>query len=203
MTAGAPQAFAAPVALSGHGIRLEPLRPAHADALLAAAGDGRLWDLHYTGVPGPDPGSVADYVREALAGRDAGTMLPFAVRDAAGDVVGSTRFYDIDPAVPTLAIGYTWYAARAQRTRVNTACKRLLLGHAFDALRACAVYFHTSHLNLRSQAAIERLGAHRDGVLRHHRRHRDGSLRDTFVYSIVDREWPGVRDRLDARLAAG
>ena len=128
-------------------------------------------------------------------------MLPFAVRWN-GRIVGSTRFYDIDASVPNCAIGHTWYAASAQRTRVNTSCKRLLLEHAFDALGMQAVYFHTSHLNLRSQAAIERLGARRDGVLRHHKRHRDGSLRDTFAYSIIAHEWPAVRDRLEQWLAA-
>lgn len=118
-------------------------------------------------------------------------------------MVGSTRFYDIDLSVPTLAIGYTFHAASVWRSHVNTANKRLMLGHAFDALGAHSVYFHTSHRNLRSRAAIERLGATLDGVLRAHRRHKDGSLRDTWTYSITAPEWPAIRARLDARLAAG
>lgn len=197
-----PPVRVAPVTLSGHGVRLEPLAPHHAGALLEAAGDGALWQLHYTSVPGPDRASVEAYVRDALAGQRAGTMLPFAAVLEDGCVVGCTRYYDIDPVVPTLAIGYTWYAQRAQRTHVNSACKRLLLGHAFEALRMRTVYLHASHENLRSQAAIERLGAHRDGVVRQHRRQRDGSLRDTVAYSILDTEWPAVRARLEARLAA-
>ena len=182
-----------------YGVRLEPLTDAHADDLLAAAADGALWTLNYTAVPGPDLASACDYIRIALEGRASGTMLPFVVV-ADGQIVGCTRYYDIDPSVPTLAIGYTWYAARMQRTHVNTACKRLLLGHAFGTMGMRTVYFHTSHLNLRSQTAIERLGAHRDGLLRQHKRHRDGSLRDTVVYSILDREWPECRARLDAML---
>ncbi len=191
--------FAKSVVLQGWGVRLAPLGADDADALLRAAGDGELWTLHYTGVPGPDAASARDYVRIALEGRAGGTMLPFLVI-ANGEVVGCTRYYDIEPTVPTLAIGYTWYARRAQRTNVNTACKRLLLGHAFDALGMRTVYLHTSHENLRSQAAIERLGAHRDGVIRQHRRQRDGSLRDTVAYSILDTEWPAISDRLEARL---
>ena len=128
-------------------------------------------------------------------------MQPFVVVDGRGDVIGCTRYYDIDPSVPTLAIGYTWYAQRAQRSHVNTACKRLLLGHAFDTLGMRTVYLHTSHENLRSQAAIERLGAHRDGVIRQHKRHRDGSLRDTVAYSILDSEWPAIREHLEERLS--
>ena len=193
-------AIAAPATLAGWGVRLEPLTVAHAPALLAAASDGALWTLHYTSVPGPGADSVAAYIEAALAGQVAGAMLPFAVVAGEAGVVGCTRYYDIDPGVPTLAIGYTWYARRVQRTHVNTACKRLLLGHAFDALGMRTVYLHTSHENLRSQAAIERLGAHRDGVIRQHRRQRDGSLRDTVAYSILDTEWPAIRTRLDARL---
>ena len=122
--------------------------------------------------------------------------MPFVVLDAAGDVVGTTRYYDIDRTVPTLHIGYTWYAARAHRTALNTEAKRLLLSHAFDALGCESVSFETSHLNTRSQAAIERLGAKRDGILRAHMRHRDGSLRDTYRYSIVRGVWPTINARL-------
>lgn len=165
--------------LAGWGVRLEALAMAHADGLQAASADGDIWRLNYTTAPGPDAGSVREYIAKALAAQAHGGQQPFAVLDDAGAVLGSTRFYDIDADTPTLAIGYTWYAAGAQRTHVNTACKRLLLAEAFDTLVCTAVYFHTSHLNLRSQAAIERLGARRDGILRRHKRHKDGSLRDT------------------------
>lgn len=185
------------------GVRLEALAGHHAEGLQAASLDGAIWQLNYTTAPGPDLESVRSYIAAALAGAERGQCRPFAVLDAAGRVLGSTRFYDIDAATPTLAIGYTWYAGSVQRTHVNTACKRLLLEDAFESMSVTAVYFHTSHLNLRSQAAIERLGARRDGILRQHMRHKDGSLRDTYTYSILDREWPAIRQRLDARLSAG
>jgi RimJ/RimL family protein N-acetyltransferase len=190
-----------PIELSGHGVRLEPLSPAHVDGLVESSADGDLGALNYTNTPLANIESVAEYVRVALDGRAAGTMLPFAVLRDDGEVLGSTRYYDIDLSVPTLAIGYTWYRASAQRTHVNTACKRLLLGHAFDTLGMRTVYLHTSHHNLRSQAAIERLGAKKDGVIRQHKRHKDGALRDTVCYSILDAEWPAIRERLDARLS--
>ncbi len=186
--------------LCGRHVTLAPLRAEHADALGLAAGDGALWELVSTTVPGPD--EVRAYVDSALSMQAGGEALPFVVMDGRGDVVGSTRYYRIDRAVPRLTIGYTWYAARAQRTGLNTEAKRLLLTHAFDVLGCEAVAFETSHLNLRSQAAIERLGARRDGILRAHMRHRDGSLRDTYVYSILAREWPSIRAGLDARLEA-
>lgn len=189
------------VTLSGHGVRLEPLSLAHIDGLIEASADGDLGALNYTATPQATRDSVTAYVQAALDGQSAGTMLPFAVLRDDGTVLGSTRYYDIDLSVPTLAIGYTWYRASAQRTHVNTACKRLLLGHAFDALGMRTVYLHTSHHNLRSQAAIERLGAHRDGVIRQHKRHKDGTLRDTVCYSILDTEWPAIRERLEARLS--
>jgi len=188
--------------LTGRHVRLAPLSMVHADALRAAAADGALWTLRFTSVPGPDVGEAEAYIAAALAQRDAGTAVPFAVFDAAGDLVGSTRYYDIDRAVPRLSIGYTWYAARAQRTGLNTEAKRLLLGHAFDALGCESVRFETSHENLRSQAAIERLGARRDGILRAHMRHRDGTLRDTHVFSILRAEWPAVATALRAKLEA-
>ena len=188
--------------LTGRHVRLVPLSLAHADALRDAAADGELWGLLFTSVPGLAPGEMERYIETALAQRDAGVSLPFAVLDAGGDVVGCTRYYDVDGSVPRVKIGYTWYAARAQRSALNTEAKRLLLDHAFDALRCASVTFETSHLNLRSQAAIERLGAQCDGVLRAHMRHRDGSLRDTVVYSILSAEWPALRARLSARLAA-
>ena len=188
----------APVVIEGHGVRLEPLARTHVPALQDAVDDGDIGALNYVAVPGRD--GMPAWIAHALAMRDAGRELPFAIV-AAGRVVGSTRFYDIDLSVPTVAIGYTFHAASVWRTHVNTANKRLMLGHAFDALGAQSVHFHTSHLNLRSQAAIERLGAQRDGVLRAHKRHKDGSLRDTVTYSIVAAEWPAIRERLEARLA--
>ena len=188
------------VTLTGHGVRLEPLAREHIASLQDAVDDGDIGAINYVNVPGRD--GIPDWVEKALAMRDAGRELPFAIV-ADGRVVGSTRFYDIDLSVPTLAIGYTFHAASVWRSHVNTANKRLMLGHAFDTLGAQSVFFHTSHLNLRSQAAIERLGAKQDGILRAHRRHKDGSLRDTHTYSITAPEWPAVRARLDARLQAG
>ena len=170
----------------------------HLPALQEAVADGDVGGLNYVTVPKPE--GMASWLNHALAMAEDGSELPFVVIDN-DRVVGTTRFYDFNPDVPTLAIGYTFHAASVWRTRVNTANKRLLLGHAFDALGVQSVYFHTSYLNLRSQAAIERLGAHRDGVLRAHKRHKDGSLRDTVVYSITAAEWPAVRETLDARLA--
>lgn len=187
-----------PITLTGHGIRLEPLSREHITPLQDAVDDGEIGALNYVSVPGRD--GMSAWVANALAMRDAGQQLPFAIV-ADGRVVGTTRFYDIDLSVPTVAIGYTFHAASVWRTHVNTANKRLMLGHAFDALGAQSVYFHTSQLNLRSQAAIERLGAQRDGILRAHKRHKDGSLRDTYAYSIIASEWPAIRERLDLRLA--
>ena len=186
--------------LTGRHVRLAPLEAAHAPALLDAAADGALWETVYTNIPGPGLASAEAYIALAHAQRDAGTALPFVVEDAQGRVVGSTRFYDIDEAVPRAKIGYTWYAAGAQRTGLNTEAKRLLLAHAFEALGCACVALETSHLNLRSQAAIARLGAKRDGVLRAHLRHKDGSLRDSVVFSILAEEWPAVRGRLDGLL---
>ena len=190
----------APVALSGWGVSLEPLARQHVTALQDAVADGDVGGLNYVNVPRPD--GIAGWVDYALVMADAGRELPFVVV-ADGHIVGTTRYYDVDLAVPTLAIGYTFHAASVWRTHVNTANKRLLLGHAFDTLAVESVFFHTSHQNLRSQAAIERLGAHRDGLLRAHKRHKDGSLRDTVVYSITAPEWPAIRERLEARLSSG
>ena len=188
------------VTLTSHGVRLESLAREHIASLQDAVDDGDIGALNYVAVPNRD--GMPAWIEHALVMRDAGRELPFAI--VAGErVVGSTRFYDIDLSVPTLAIGYTFHAASVWRSHVNTANKRLMLGHAFDTLGAQSVFFHTSHLNLRSQAAIERLGAKQDGILRAHRRHKDGSLRDTHTYSITAPEWPAVRARLDARLQAG
>ena len=189
-----------PVVLRGDLVVLEPLRPDHADELVAAASDGRLWELWYTSVPPPDGMGAA--VDALLAEQAAGTRLPFAVRRAGGALAGMTTYLNIEPDVPRLEIGSTWTAASAQRTGLNAESKLLLLGHAFETLGCLAVEFRTHWHNRQSRAAIERLGAKLDGVLRNHRRLPDGSLRDTVVYSITDREWPAVRAGLRARLAA-
>jgi RimJ/RimL family protein N-acetyltransferase len=188
-----------PVFLEGHGVRLEPLAPQHAEPLARAAADGRLWELWYTSVPEPD--GVKGYVAAALDGQAAGHMLPWVVRDLASDtIVGTTRYHDIVPALDRVEIGWTWYAARAQGTHVNSAAKLLLLTHAFETLSCQVVGLRTDWFNARSQRAIEALGAHRDGVLRHHQMRRDGTVRDSVMYSILRHEWPDVKRHLDARL---
>ena len=180
-------------------VTLEPLRLEHAPALEAAAADGQLWNLWFTSAPAP--GLAAAYVEKALQGHADGAMLPFAVRErSSGEIVGTTRYYDHAAELPRLAIGYTWYAKRWQKSHLNSACKRLLLRHAFETLGCVAVEFHTDHRNLDSQRAIERLGAQRDGVLRAHKRRPDGSLRNTVCYSIVASEWPDVQRWLTLRL---
>jgi len=190
----------APVTLEGHGVRLEPLLREHHDGLLAAAGDGELWRLWFTSVPLPE--ETHAYISAAHAGQDAGHMLPWAVRDlATGTIVGSTRYHDIVPAIDRVEIGYTWYARRCQKTHVNTACKWLLLGHAFEALACRVVGFRTDNFNFASQAAIAALGAKKDGVIRHHAARRDGTARDTVMYSILAAEWPDVKRHLELRLA--
>jgi RimJ/RimL family protein N-acetyltransferase len=188
-----------PIALEDHGIRLEPLGDEHERDLMLAAGDGELWKLWFTSVP--EPTAVGRYIADALAGQAAGTMLPWAVRDlGSGQVVGTTRYHDIVAPIDRVEIGYTWYAARAQRSHVNTATKLLLLTHAFDTLGCAVVGFRTDNFNFRSQRAIEALGAKRDGVLRHHQARRDGSARDTYLYSILAAEWPDVRRHVAHRL---
>lgn len=190
----------APVELSGHGIRLIPLDPSHVSGLQNAAADGELWRLRVTSVPEPE--NTATYIQDALNGLANGTMLPFAVLDAnTGTVIGCTRYHDIVPAVARLEIGYTWYAARHQRTHVNTACKLLLLRHAFDTLGAHLVGWRTDNFNFASQRAIERLGARKDGVLRHHALRRDGTVRDTVMYSLNAGEWPETRHHLEYLLS--
>ena len=150
----------------------------------------------------PEPDQTGTYIEQALAGLAAGHMLPWAVRDlASGDIVGTTRYHDIVSTIDRVEIGYTWYAARAQRTHVNTACKRLLLGHAFDTLGCAVVGLRTDNFNFTSQRAIERLGAKKDGVLRHHYARRDGTVRDSVMYSILATEWPDVKRHLESRLA--
>jgi N-acetyltransferase len=189
-----------PVSLQDDHVLLEPLDLYHAPHLEAAAADGRLWELWFTSAPAP--GQAHAYIQKALDGLTANAMLPFAVREkSSGDIVGTTRFYEFDPALPRIAIGYTWYAKRWQKSHLNTACKRLLLQHAFETLQCVAVEFHTDGRNLDSQRAIERLGARRDGVLRAHKRRPDGTLRDTVCYSIIASEWPDVSRWLEMRLA--
>ena len=189
-----------PTVLEGHGVRLEPLAREHHDGLVAAASDGDLWKLWFTSVP--EPGQAHAYISAALAGQGAGHMLPWSVIDiASGAIIGSTRFHDIVPAVDRVEIGYTWYARRCQKTHVNTACKLLLLGHAFDDLGCSVVGFRTDNFNFASQQAIAALGARKDGVIRHHQARRDGTVRDTVMFSILAVEWPDVKRHLELRLA--
>ena len=188
-----------PVTLEGHGVRLEPLEPRHEDGLAAAAADGKLWELWFMSVP--EPGQTERYVADALAGRQAGHMLPWTVRETgSGEIVGTTRYHDIVPALDRVEIGYTWYAARWQKSHVNTACKLLLLSHAFETLGCAVVGLRTDNFNFASQRAIEALGAKKDGVLRHHQARRDGTVRDSVMYSILAVEWPDVKRHLALRL---
>ncbi|MGH8078872.1 MAG: GNAT family N-acetyltransferase [Lysobacter sp.] len=187
----------APV-LEGRHVRLEPLQAAHVEDLAKAAADGELWNRWYTNVPKPE--AMAAYVEAALPSSANGTMLPFVVRDARGDIVGTTRYYDNDPATPRLQIGYTWYAARVHRTGLNTEAKLLLLEHAFETLGCIAVGLETSWFNHASRAAIACLGAKQDGVIRNHLRHADGSILDTVTFSIIDVEWPAVKRHLKFKL---
>jgi N-acetyltransferase len=191
-----------PVTLEGHGVRLEPLTLAHESGIGAAAADGRLHELWFTSVPAPD--QAAQYIATANEGMAAGHMLPWAVCDSAsGEVLGSTRYHDIVPAVDRVEIGYTFYAQRVQRSHVNSACKLLLLTHAFETVGCEVVGLRTDNFNFRSQRAIEGIGAKRDGVIRHHAARRDGSARDTYIYSILLGEWPDVKRHLTTRLARG
>jgi len=188
-----------PAVLEGNGIRLEPMTPAHARELADAMADGKLWELWFTATP--EPGKVDAYIATALKGQEDGHMLPWVVRDAATrQVIGSTRYHDIVANIDRVEIGYTWYAQSRQRTHVNTTCKLLLFGHAFDALGCKVVGLRTDGFNFRSQRAIEALGAKKDGVLRHHGARKDGSPRDTVVYSILAHEWADVRRHLEGRL---
>ena len=191
-----------PVTLERNGVRLEPLSLEHQDGIVRAASDGKLWELWFTSVPEPDHAKV--YIEKALVGQAEGHMLPWVVRDIpSGEIIGSTRYHDVVAAIDRVEIGYTFYARRYQRTHVNTTCKLMLMSHAFDTLGAKVVGLRTDILNLTSQRAIERLGAKKDGVIRHHWARRDGSVRDTVMYSILVSEWPAVRDRLEQRVAVG
>ena len=190
----------APVTLEGHSVRLEPLSVDHEAGLAAAAADGQLWNLWTTSVP--EPAGTRGYIDAALEGQQAGHMLPWVVRDlATHTIAGSTRYHDIVPTADRVEIGYTWYAQRCQRTRINTACKLLLLTHAFDTLNCAVVGLRTDNFNFASQRAIEALGAKKDGVIRHHHPRRDGTVRDTVIYSILATEWPDVKRHLELRLA--
>lgn len=195
---GTNPAWDAQPRLRGEHVALEPLTPTHADGLRAALAGGALARLWYTNVPAPE--GVDAYIDAALAMRDRGQAWPYAVLDAQGGVVGSTRYYDMDAQVPRLQIGYTFYAPRVQRTGLNTQAKLLLLQHAFETLGCIAVGFETSWFNLASRTAIARLGAKQDGVLRNHRRHTDGSPRDTVAFSIIDSEWQAVKRNLHYQL---
>ncbi len=187
--------FVEPVTLRGRWATLEPLGREHVAALAAAAADGELWRLWYTSVPPPE--RTGEYVDAALDMRERLDAMPFVVRDGAtGDVVGCTRMFNVDAVNRRLEIGYTWYARRVQRTPVNTECKLLLFRHAFEALGCIAVELRTHWFNFASRAAIARLGAKQDGVLRNHHVMPDGSKRDTVVFSIIDSEWPAVRQHL-------
>ena len=189
-----------PVVLERPGARLEPLSVEHRDGLAAAAADGELWKLWFTSVP--DAAGTQGYIDDALKGQREGHMLPWAVRDLSdGAIVGSTRYHDMVPAIDRVEIGYTWYAARCQKSHVNTTCKLILLAHAFETLGCRVVGLRTDNFNFVSQKAIEGIGAKKDGVLRHHQARRDGTVRDTVVYSILATEWPDVRRHLELRLA--
>lgn len=184
--------------LRGQHVTLEPLQMAHGDRMRTALGGGELSRLWYTNVPAPE--QVESYISAALDMQAQGKAMPFVVRDAAGDIVGCTRYYDLDQTVPRVQIGYTWYAPKVQRTGLNTEAKLLLLGHAFEVMGSICVGFETSWFNLASRNAIARLGARQDGILRSHRRHADGSVRDTVAFSIIESEWPAVKRNLVHKL---
>jgi RimJ/RimL family protein N-acetyltransferase len=188
-------AFVEPVTLAQRGVRLVPLALEHEAGLRAAAADGELWNLRVTGVPAP--GETGAYIETALQMRAEGSRFAFAVEDElSGRVLGCTSYHDILPAVKRVEIGYTWYAKSVQRSHVNTCCKLLLLTHAFETLGCHVVGWRTDNFNFASQAAIERLGAKKDGVIRGHALRRDGSIRDTVMYSLRSGEWPEVRAHL-------
>ena len=185
-------AFVEPVTLEARGVRLQPLTLAHEAGLKAAASDGELWKLRITSVP--EPHETRAYIEAALQTTN---RFAFAVTDAvSGEVLGTTSYHDIVPAIQRVEIGYTWYAARCQRTHVNTTCKLLMMTHAFDTLNCNVVGWRTDNFNFASQQAIERLGARKDGVIRGHAMRRDGTIRDTVMYSLTKGEWPEVKAQL-------
>jgi RimJ/RimL family protein N-acetyltransferase len=188
-------AFVEPVTLRDRGVRLEPLALEHEDGLRTAAADGALWQLRVTSVPAPQ--DTRAYIETALQMRAEGHRFAFAVRDdVTGVVLGSTSFHDILPAVKRVEIGYTWYRKSVQRSHVNTTCKLMMMGHAFDQLGCNVVGWRTDNFNFASQRAIERLGARKDGVIRGHALRRDGTIRDTVMYSMRAGEWPEARAQL-------
>lgn len=188
-------AFVEPVTLRDRGVRLEPLALAHEDGLRTAAADGALWNLRVTSVPEPE--NTRKYIEDALRMRDEGNRFAFAVvEDATGTVLGTTSYHDILPAVKRVEIGYTWYRQSVQRTHVNTTAKLLMMGHAFDTLGCHVVGWRTDNFNFASQRAIERLGAKKDGVIRGHAPRRDGTIRDTVMYSMRAGEWPEAKAQL-------
>jgi len=184
--------------LRGQHVTLQPLQMEHVPGLRDALEGSGLDQLWYTQVPSPEQAEA--YVRAALQAQSEGKVLSFVIRDAAGDIIGSTRFYDMDASVPRLSLGYTWYTPRVQRTGANTEAKLLLLQHAFEAMGCISVVLETSWFNVTSRTAIARLGAKQDGVLRNHKRHADGTPRDTVIFSIIDAEWQGVKRHLQYRL---
>ncbi|MEO7241737.1 MAG: GNAT family N-acetyltransferase [Variovorax sp.] len=188
-------AFVQPVTMKARGVLITPLEAAHEQGLRAAAADGELWKIRVTSVPAPD--ETRGYIATALAGRDTDQRFPFVVIDETnGEVIGSTSYHDIVASVKRVEIGYTWYAKRWQRSHVNTTCKLLMLTHAFETLRCNMVGWRTDNFNFASQRAIERLGAKKDGVIRGHLLRRDGSIRDTVMYSLAAGEWAEVKAQL-------
>lgn len=203
-TPATPAVWPPEVTLERDGVRLEPLTLAHEAGLAAAAADGELWNIRVTSVP--EPQETRGYIETALKQRAEGSRLAFAVIDVAanggkGKVIGSTSYHDVVPAIKRVEIGWTWYAKSYQRSKVNTLCKLMLMQHAFETLGCAVVGWRASHMNFASQRAIERLGAKRDGVLRHHAPIRDGKVRDTVMYSMLASEWPDAKARLQGRLA--
>ena len=188
-----------PVTLTGSKVILEPLSLEHLDGLISAVKDGELWNLWFTSIPAPE--KAEEYIKTALGMRENAGAMPFIVRDRESNkIIGCTRYFNVDEVNQRLEIGYTWYSESYQRTAVNTECKYLLLSHAFEKLDAIAVEFRTHWHNHKSRAAIARLGAKQDGVLRNHQRIADGSYRDTVVFSIINLEWPAVRQSLMFKL---
>lgn len=183
------------IVLQAQGIRIEPMTVAHEEGLRAAAADGQLWKLRFTSVPEPE--NTLKYIQTALKMREDQTREPYVIRDLkSGNIIGSSSYHDIVPDIKRVEIGYTWYGASWQRTHVNTTCKLLLMTHAFETLECKVVAWRTDILNIASQRAIERLGAKKDGVLRHHALRRDGTVRDTVIYSMLAQEWPEAKKQL-------
>jgi RimJ/RimL family protein N-acetyltransferase len=188
-------AFVEPITLIARNVRLEPLSLAHEVGLSSAAADGELWNLRVTSVP--MPAQTRKYIEDALAMRDAGSRFAFAViEDSTGQLLGTTSYHDIVPSVKRVEIGYTWYRKSSQRSHVNSTCKLLMMQHAFETLGCNVVGWRTDNFNFASQAAIERLGARKDGVIRGHFMRRDGTIRDTVMYSMTSGEWPEAKAQL-------